>query len=755
MKHPIQLVTMGGWGAPDPPALAFDLSGPAAWKSSQKYSARRYGKAPTSGDDTRPMAPAHRHVIAPGWNVKIAYQVGISGTAPLLRDITAPFGGGTGIQWTSTDKTKKNFFILPGALAANESIGIRAKVSPIDSKGTESNGHIWHYRVGKAGRGVLFQIRDGKPEIARLSTAWTRAKEDSLRTLWALADPTTPQETQMASLQKEIYATFESLDLERTTGRDNFLGAMFLFTLIPDPKGGLQVVLGSADAVQIEPLEGVADLWDAGAAIEVGGTGGGWTLQNLGVRFATATLDFGPYSGDDSAWDNATYTSSAFAQKDANGNYLAHVAFSRTSYNGGAQFGFRASFTSNDNRYGAWLYNVSARLENGPRSGLNDTEITLDTDDLTNLPSYLTPDVKPIMSVSLSCEENGTRHASIVIRDIKGRTTQNINAGIDGLVGRVCNLTSGFVSLLKNALIVRGRLLDAAHFALETEGEPRRLGIDVSKATSSIELDLCDGRQLLEETLCDPPIISDGFMLGTAVRQRLRLAGYSWEEMARVPASLGPRLPMPLPGEPWAIITDPSDSVNSSIDALLDRFGLDLRFYQDTNGVWVLEKVPSTVVAAFTSDSKKNDPKRKRVGNGGTRLVVLSPLDWERDNSDFYNIFKVVGGVNGEITRTWVDDHSMRLGPGGVAHSRWVGRPKVYPTLTDTGLRTVGAVLLALRSLRFRYNKPGRCATFVTYFEKQFAPLDRITIDGVLCEVMSWTADVSGDRMQIRVREIV
>ena len=116
----------------------------------------------------------------------------------------------------------------------------------------------------------------------------------------------------------------------------------------------------------------------------------------------------------------------------------------------------------------------------------------------------------------------------------------------------------------------------------------------------------------------------------------------------------------------------------------------------------------------------------------------------------------MVGGVRGDIVRDWVDHASMRtLGGGGVSlQPRYLGREKRFPILRDPGLRTLGDVIYAYRSLADRYGRPGRRATFETYFVRQFVPRDRVRCDGVLCEVLRWEASAARDRMQIQVQEV-
>ena len=761
MRHHAQLLTYGGWGFPSPPAFAFDLLKSAAIGQGDESGLQRYGKAPGAGsDDARPVAPVSRSYFRSDWNNRNAVIALVGDSTALARLLAAPspFGGAAGLSFTDSRAANVHAFGLPVALGAGESFSFVGEVFPVaaNAQTQTDRGHVWHLRIGDASGGVVFQARDGNAEIARLAPTWTRANENTLRSLWALETPTPAETDQIDALKKSLYSTFESLSFERSVGRDTWRGSQFELKLIPEPRGALHVVLVGADGTIVEfrdllEQENPPPLWNEGARVEVGATGGAWMLQSRAVAFQNATLDFGPYQNGywANTWNTCVFSSSFGAPRGAQGNALAGVTFERVEYNEVA-FGFRATFTSTDPRYGAWLYGLSARLPNGARDGINET-IHLDSDAVTPSNVNAIVDPAPILDVDLSCDESGRRGATVKMRDIEGRTSSP--GGLDDMVNRVASLKIDGAYFLRAGIVARGEWHDLGQMAEQTGGSPQQFPVYVTKSETTLSLTLDEGWEILSETLCDPPPIGDGLKLGEAVRRLLRVPGFTNAEIARVPEGIGPVLSRARGGEKWANVPDAGSSVESAIGGLLDRYGLGLRFYRDENGVWVLEPLPTAVVAEFTSSYLQNDPELLR---GGSRSIILSPLDWQRDPSDYHNAFKVVGGKDGaEITRQFIDDYSMTLGGGGFAHSRWLGRLKRLPTLRDSGLLTEGAVNYALQSLRFRHGRPGRLAQFVTYLDTRLRRWDRVRCDGVLAEVVSWRGTTASDTMQLRVREVV
>ena len=445
------------------------------------------------------------------------------------------------------------------------------------------------------------------------------------------------------------------------------------------------------------------------------------------VRFNSAKLKFGPYKNGywADAWDTCQFAAMAGAYGNSEDGYKSHVNFERVELNEVA-FEFRAGFTTTDDRYCAWLYGLSARLPNGPRDSLG-AEIYFDSDDLYTPAGGGARETDPVLDVQLNCDEGGARSATVQMRDVLGRTSSPAN--IDALIGRVGDLNIGGGSWIKGGIVSRGRASDMAAMAVGGQ----RQGLRVARAESEMSLTFDEGWQLCDEALCEPPPIGDGLYLGEQIRPMLRIPGFSTQEMARVPDDIGPRLDRARGGQSWANVPDANSGVGSAIGGLLDRYGLGLRFYRDENGVWVLEQTPTNVVANFTSSASANDPMLKR---GGTRSTILSPLDWERDQTNYYNAFKVYGANNLE-PREYIDKQSISGAQAGFA--RWLGRMKRYPTMRDEGLKSDAAVNYCLRSLRYRYGRPGLMAQFVSYLDKRLRYLDRVTCDGVLCEVVSWS----------------
>ena len=711
----------------------------------------RYGEI--DGSEIRPIAPRFREIFIGAWAQKNSWAA-VAGSANTLQSVASPFGGAMGFSQIDSRFNYTHCYSRAATLSQNESLAFRAFVHPVEGPRvgntvSDVKGHFWGVRIvseTQSGRGVAFQLRDGRPEILRLSKSWTRGAEQTL--LYRLENPTPAEETQIQNLEKSLYSEVHSLSFENSSGRDAWIGESVFLAMIPDPAGNLHLAMNAADVSAVSlPSLGKNPLWDNGAAVEVYASGGAWIFQPLGVRFgAVARMEFGPFQNGywADSWGQGQFTSQALANRKTDGTVAATVTFSRETI-GETAFRFVADFATTDNRHAAWLYGLSARLPNGPRSGIGETDVSFDSEELES---------DAVLGAQFNGNTSGRRTATVTLRDVQGAAILTAaGASIDAFVGRVCDVSvstrrseeaAPFLSAFRQGMISRATLHEARQFG--------GLAHLHSQAQTTFDLEISDGWALLDEMLCDPAPVLDGLRLGAALRLLLGMAGYSAAEIAGVPANTLPTIERAPAGAAWANVPDSGSSIGSAIDALLDCYGLGLRFYQNTDGVWVLERVPSAIVAAFTSNPAQNDPMEM---HGGTRNVIFEGLSWERDHADFYNVFRVVGGANGEITREWRDRHSMILGNGGVAHPRWLGREKRYPTLEDSGLLSDGAVNYALRSLVFRYGKPGRICNFESNFVRVFAPWDRITADGVTCEVLDWSADSAADRMQIRAREIV
>ncbi|RYX82068.1 hypothetical protein EON83_21410 [bacterium] len=769
---PLRFQTFGAWGVPDASPLAFDLTGANLWRGVKTSGVRRLG-VDTPNDEPAPAILYYSLITATIGRGSYTLSGGAAGNSSLLVAAASPFGGTPGVSFLSGKPATPHRFTLVNTRANDEPVSVHffveeATNTPTTGTQTEVKGLVWFVRLGAPDTGgVLLRVKDGAAEVCRLAATWTAAGQDSLHTLYALASPTTAQRDETTALEKVLYSQVDSLD-----GKDTWRGVPIRLTLIPEPverveneipirrlhvvtegtgKKGLQTLEYAPDP-NAAPLEdGQAAPLVYGAATEVGASGGEWHLVWSRPNFdVSGTLEWGPfYAGQPIAnlGDLQTAVLAAIP-KDATGAALGAVAFERYEVDG-ARFGLRATITSTNQRFTPFVHGISARTEPGARV-VDATGPTFDTDDLYTRAGESAPREKnPILEVELAGAESGERTAKATFRDVSGNTLGGL--GLDDLIGRVLKLENAGGPMLTDGITLRGSWDDLAHFATETTGGTTlRGGRWLSKNKTRISVEAGDGHTITNETLCDPPPVGDGRTLGAQLRALLRICSFGEWQLAGVNVNLGPILPKGYARDGWASIGDKNASVQAAIDGLMSRFGLGLRLYQDEFGVWQFEARPSTIVAAF------------RTSRAAGRRCILAPLSFQRDTTEFFNWFRVIGGSDAHpIERTYLDKASLKLAAGNLTHARYLGRLKPFATLRDAGLPTARAVNYALRSLLDLHNIPGRRATLESYFTRRqtdgrlFAPRDRVTVDNILCEVLSWQASEARDRLRLNLREVV
>ena len=721
---------MGGVGVVSPPCFAYDLSYRSIYRKAKIRGLQRYGRAPKSSDeDTRPLGLGYRLSFTGDFNLANRWtREGGGGIVGGAVDIPNPFNNqGSGLRWNGLD-TPLIAVTNPStgfSVGQNGAFAVRARLTTVP-KGKPK---IWFVRRGGAGKGFIFQIRDGKTEAGFLSAAWTLALENSLRALWALESPSDAQKTQIEDLQELIFTDFESLTLERGMGRDSdaWYNNPFTLTFIPEEAGRVHVILEGADATAVEnstitKTRQPGILWEAGSVV-VGSAAGAWTWQVGKVIFnSSGTASYGPYKnglfvdylGDLVYAISATQTGGS-------------VTFTQTTYSV-VEFGFRATLTSDNGTSTPFVYGLRARLLNGPLNG--STEPHFDTGDLYVPVSGEGETRNPTLDIELSLDDKNGRSISVLLRDVSGR----LNLGDYSLDNRVATAWVDDIYFITRGVIVETKRLDMAN------AKKGVAPIQQKRKTSKISLTIRDATQILEETKCTKAPVGDGLRLSDHIRAVLQLAGFTEGQMAGVPVGFGRRLPAAALGEDWATLSDGQSNCADYIRGLLDYFGAGLYFYQSADGVWTLREQDTTVKAAFSA--------------AGGRYKALRPLDLISNFSDFYNHFEIIGGVNGELYAEETIWESINdTGPGYRAY--WMGRYKPYETLQNTGLRSIDDLNWAMQSLKWRYAKPGRRAQFETYFHPQFLIGDRITIDNRLYEIEGISgASLRRDRMQMLVREV-
>lgn len=764
MRHSAHLIVTGNVGIPARPAFAYDLTRGAMVDGSTLAGVVCYGEHKDEGE-THPLALDYSRTALPSANTKASYAA-LFGTVADLRDI----GTSDGVSYVNAmENVKSHYRTTTSVLGANAGFGIEWFIYEKPKTQTLKLNFV---RWGVAGAGYVFQIRDGRPEFAGLSAAYNATDETTLHTLWALAAPTAAEQTQIANLIAKIYTGFTSLSFENSTGRDEWVNTPLSISFLPEPRGVVRIALegGAVTAHEnaaILATGAAGTLWNA-SQITVGTAGGGafWKLLKIN-HVAKGTIDYGPLKTPPypDALDGLTYRISA----DQSGGTVAFATVlsdagyatpsdgtleAKLSTLGAGYFGLRATLTRGTGT--PWLYGLSARTPQGAFVRGND--VTLDTTALY-VPAGSGPreEGNPILDVSVQTERNGERHGSIILRDVNGLTLAGIgttrNPGIAALVNRraSCTLTgkdaTGAVklataSLFADALITSARYTDLARFAYyPTPGAEAQTGSNVvAKGETRAELEWFDGWHLLRERKCKPPLINDNLRLGAAINAVLGVCGFTLTEGI----GAGPLVDGAALGQAWVSTNDANARCADVIQGLLERYGLGLRFFQDTLGAWRLKPLATVSVADFVSISAQSDPDLIR---SGSRYIVNAPLDWEFEYGDYYNSFRVIWGENGEFSSVSRVEESIYQ----TNFLNYLGREKEYDDVVAPDIRTAAAAEYALRSLKFRFSRFTKFGQSATFYHRFLQPGDPITVDGRKCELISIDGtSIDNDAMAIR-----
>jgi hypothetical protein len=766
MRHHARLVTIGGYGLVAKP-IAYDLAKGRLVDNARLNGAVRYGKKSSETDDDRPLSVGFRQYPSSAASLMSSWDTSLTANAGLLfaslSDWTNPLlpGGGESTrfqEFAAADDTVVTFTTKSAIIGANTPWGINLYVEEQDAhlKNRGTKPIVW-LEWGMGDKGFMFQVIDNSPSIAQKSKDWNEAEANTLRHYQAFGkDVFSPVvEGLIAEGIKKLYADYQELSLENSTDRGDWSGQVFNLTFVPEPRGAIHILASSGgdptryDVNRILKTKKAGEVWSA-SKLTVGSLAASmsWQVQEV-VYLSEATVEFGPLPKAGEGPVDTTETVSA----DETGGAVTFQPFYPDSESdvkgdmlyglGEGFFGLRLTMTAGgDGATAPWVYRASSRTNAGEREA--STTQNFDSDDVD--------DPSPVMDVSIETEMSGRRSARVTMRDVNGRTTSGAgsprNTSIHAIRDRMAALTVTnplFTGpLFTQALVTGGRAAAAAHYAVERGGNPAQLSIDISKGETLIEVDLSDGWAILDETTCSPPPILDGRKLGAGLHEVLQLAGQS----LYAGAGLGVTLPVPSLGGPYALVPDGDSTCGDVLRSLMDRFGLGYRFYQDNMGRWQFEAVDQTPKFAFVSNHAINSPDTEEGRN-----CILNPLDWQADNRDFYNFFRVIGGDDGaEIEAEWTIHESI----SNPNFANWIGRLRPYPTLRDTSLNDSLLVQIALRSMVQRYGKIGRYAQFTTYCRFDLYPGDRGTIDGLPCEIDSIQGcSIAGDQMQIVVREIV
>jgi hypothetical protein len=725
-EHP-HLVAYGGWGEVIPPAFAYDLFSKELWRTAKSYGLVRLGKEPGgTDDDHRPIVLGYVPMLF--GNTPWTPQ---DGATPMISvnnsNIKTSNGDGVALSQPQAKANTPARYTSPQNIEANTGWTISAYLNQ-PPKGQNLRLHQW--RVGVAGQGFLFQIRDGKPEVGFLADTFNLNDLATLHTIWASSTSYSAGLTEDNLKRKLFGDTFTQLSFENSTSKDDWYNNLWTMSFIPEPKGAVHCVLEGLDATSVENpkivktrLPGV--LWPTGPITYFNGGGAyhfawGWPWHDT-----QGGLQHGPFYN--SYWvddlGDCTFARNAFY--DDVSTFINYSQIGYVGYN--LHFGFQANLSTNNRRKTPWLYGLSARLAPGPRN--TSSEVSFDTDNLYKGTGDTQKVAMPILDVELSWDSGSMtkRQAMVKINDVNGWASEAREIPRD----RVCDLLINTEPVFNNGIITTVRQNDLA--AIYKPGDIvsvlRRF---LPLGNTEMHITIADGWEILATTKCKPPPIGDNKPLGTHVRALLLLAGFLESEISGVSPTAGINLPSAALGEDWAERPDEQSSIADALRTLFDSYGYGWRFYQDRFGIWQMVNVIGASQGNFTSTKLPHD-----VHTEPGRLKVLRPIDLIHDTYNFYNRFCVVGGKDGQLKDEWTIWESVRQSSPTYQAPNWIGRIKEYPELRNTSLRTRDQIEYAKRSLVWNHGRAGRRGQFATNFHLRFNPGDRINVDGGLWEIDS------------------
>lgn len=703
-----QVTCTPNWGEVDPPAFAYDLFKAEMWKRARSTGLRRYGKATSGDDDTRPIGLAY----VPTWN---GGSWSPRNGAPPLKEINnSSYGENAAYEQRKVTPNEPTSYRSSFDVPRNTGHSIRAYLyEPPKTQLLK----LWQIHWGQPGAGVVFQIRNGTPEIGLKSVEFDLNDLAQLNALWAEENPSLAQSQQIEDLLVKAFDSFESLSFEKSTSKTDWYNNLWAVTFIPEERGVVHVVLEGGDATSIE-YKSILEtgkpgtLWET-SKIDLFCGGGAFYFQSGYPLFvAEGKLLFGPFREGNYYADSLgalSYRVNAYPGQYAT---FEKVAFDAGNGDGGASlidFGFQAKLLAfAGRRRTPFYYGASARFANGARNG--SAVKSWDSDELYEPANPETPRYtgQTVLDVVPSFD-GGTGKRSVRVTLWNPRGALTVGQGVP--VDQVATVTINGSPLVTKGIVVTADESDM----MSMDAQP----ITRTNWASELALSIYDGWQILSEVDCDPSIIGDGLHLADAARLVLSLVGFTPAEMAGVVAGTGKKLPVAPLGEDFCYRPDKETTCADVLRALFDSFGLGWRFFQNRFGVWQMRRISTTRKGLFKSDGSG----MSNLTPSG-RLVVLRPIDISHDRSGFYNHFVAIGGKNGDIIREIHNWPSIRRADS----PNYIGRKKTK-RLRNTGLVTPNDVQYALRSMEFAYGRGGRRAQFTTFFHDQFDPGDYVSVD--------------------------
>lgn len=807
MSQFAQLIAGGYVGVPARPPFLFNLTEKKLFDAAKKrgkfrnlVALRGFEQFQETGNDPDAAIILKYSLVWPLlWNLTTQY----TGSAVAFAE-SAPnqFGGNKyGISYYRRKLNTPALLSSKFALLPNHPLAFRAFLfNPEKEVDYTKVQPRTRFRVRFGGGAMRWQltISDGSFELARLSDKWSEAQQGALD---ALEDKEmlTLAETDQASeirgpIRREaggIYsenAIFESVDnLSLGAPAEHQLGKFYEITIIPEPRGRMNLILSGAKAQFVEVPQvlagGVSEVVSGAGPVQVWTSGAPYLFQMGRPSFeikgelltgpfrktGNTLNDFISKTSGDSGHLNAAGEPFNATLPGTDLSTIARGLKTADGVNEADWFEFVTTLTTSDNRFTPFLYALQTRYPAQPRPYSN--AVVWNSND--HLDSAGNP---PILNIEWNCDAANRRSSAVVtLRDVSGTTFNSLpGGGIPALENRLVSLKygptlGGQTPLLGRALVTKAQL---SNMASANANLSRFLA---TMPGTQIVLDISDAWALLDEILAIA-LELDGMRLGKAIRTVLFNAGFSEVELAGISETFGRILPRAALGQRDCILPSQGQTVGEFVRQLLDRWGMGAGLVHDENGVWQLGNRSTSLRSVTIYESGFADPSDPNSGtfesqktvnlefsssaarnNNRTypgRLAILSPLDLSRDFDDFFNDFIIVGAFDPLTGQRFSTRQTLEESVHDENSLNHLGRLKTM-VVYDDGIRNEDDLEWVKRSLIERYGQPGRFATFETYFHPFLYPDDRILIDGATWILKRLEGgSLARDRMNVTAQQL-
>lgn len=748
-------------GQKSPSSYIVNLTGEAAFKSAQARRGGLNGIGLISGvNDNSGVIILQPKVLFTGgdnrntlanWSGKLTNTYQVSGAFGVAGN------SGLGLIYDSVTPTNTEATITSTwQLKANEGFVLRMFPYINPDKSTDPTLHsafcFGNWRI------IFYKE---KVLLVRINENWTIAQEKSAldNDTGSLIGPRVAAGNgQPAQNTSAIYDVYHEVDSPEQS--QNLIGNFYEVWVLPESGSGLHVAMGAqgfrgAKNQTFVPLPaGETGNIYGGSPLTAYTRSNAMFFQIGTMSFADSSLIMGPLSTPYSAatWDDSFLDSniSYNVRKNTPPGTDANVTHEIIN---DAYFQFNVNLTTTDSAYTPFVYWAQAALMAGAYLGLTEQVYDSNTD-VTSTGNT------PIVDVTPSCD-GAMRRQEFEVEIHLPYKIENQLFAYNGnpmsfmLENKLANLSigdtlAGVTPVITNGLITKNGAMDVARPEHTTE-------LNAFKPYTKFLCTISDAWAILDEDIILNELPGDGFYLGDYVKFILSNGGFSSGQIS-ISDTMGRVLPQAAYGETPCVVPRQDQTRGDYLRDLMDLYGFTLQLYVDGAGVWRMRDLTSTLAqidghdAVFSTVAANN---RNLTYPG--RFAVLAPLDWIRDNENFYNFFRVEGAeVRGRRLCQEYAIHESISGTVNVDHAfNFIGRIRQYPTVRNEGLRTDNEVAMALRSLQMRYGISGRLFQFETYFHRWFNIYDRIKVDNKLCQITRINGGgIAADRMYIVAQEL-